>query len=290
MLPGMAAKPRVAIVGAGNLGTALALALREAGYAIEALITRSRVESLKRAQRLAKRVGARASNDLSGVRAELIWLCVPDAEIARAAASLAGQLEWKGRIAFHSSGALSSDKLAALRSRGAAVASVHPLMTFVQGSQPSLTGLPFAVEGDARAAGVARRLVKDLGGRAYSIRKEDKAAYHAWGTFASPLFTALLATTEQVAILAGVNRKAARERMIPILRQTLANYAALGAAGAFSGPIVRGDVDTVKQHLRVLRGSPAAREVYSELARAALRYLPVKNRNSLKRTLDSGRN
>jgi predicted short-subunit dehydrogenase-like oxidoreductase (DUF2520 family) len=74
--------------------------------------------------------------------------------------------------------------------------------------------------------------------------------------------------------------------MIPILQQTLANYAAFGAAGAFSGPIVRGDVDTVKRHLQVLCGSPTAREVYSELTRAALRYLPVKHGNSLKRLLD----
>jgi predicted short-subunit dehydrogenase-like oxidoreductase (DUF2520 family) len=287
MLPGMAAKPRVAIVGAGNLGATLALALRDAGYTIDALATRSRGGALKKAQSLAKRVGARASKDLSDVRAELIWLCVPDGEIGKVARSVAGQFEWKRRIAFHSSGALTSDELATLRRQGAAVASVHPLMTFVQGSQPSLKGVPFAIEGDARAVEAARRLVKDLGGNAYSIRKKDKAAYHAWGTFASPLITALLATTEQVAALAGVNREAARERMIPILQQTLANYSAFGAAGAFSGPIVRGDVDTVKQHLRVLRSTPAAREVYVGLARAALRYLPVKHKKSLKRMLDS---
>ena len=75
--------------------------------------------------------------------------------------------------------------------------------------------------------------------------------------------------------------------MIPILQQTVANYAAFGAAGAFSGPIVRGDVDTVKRHLHVLRGVPAAREVYLGLARAVLQYLPVKNKSSLKRLLDS---
>jgi predicted short-subunit dehydrogenase-like oxidoreductase (DUF2520 family) len=287
MLPGMAVKPRVAIVGAGNFGTALALALREAEYTIEAVMSRSRGESLKRAQRLARQVGARVSNDLSDMQAELIWLCVPDAEIARAARSLAGKFEGQGRIIFHSSGALTSDALATLRSRCAAVASVHPLMTFVRNSQPSLRGVPFAIEGDPRAVRVARRVVEDLGGHAYSIRKKDKAAYHAWGTFASPLLTALLAATEQVAALAGVNRTAAKRRMIPILRQTLANYAAFGAAGAFSGPLVRGDVDTVKQHLRVLRGTPAAREVYVGLARAALRYLPVKHKNSLKRILDS---
>jgi predicted short-subunit dehydrogenase-like oxidoreductase (DUF2520 family) len=76
--------------------------------------------------------------------------------------------------------------------------------------------------------------------------------------------------------------------MIPILQQTLANYAAFGAADGFSGPIIRGDVDTVKRHLRVLRGTPAA-EVYIALARAALRYLPAKKKSSLKRILDSSR-
>jgi predicted short-subunit dehydrogenase-like oxidoreductase (DUF2520 family) len=292
MLPGMAAKPRVAIVGAGNFGSALAVALRQAGYTIEAVIARAREESprgesLKRVRKLAAEVSARASLD-SAVRSELIWFCVPDAEIARSAKSLAKKIEWKGRVALHSSGVLTSDELAILRRRGAAVASVHPLMTFVRGSRPPLAGVSFAVEGDPAAVRVARRVIRDLRGRAYSIRKKDKAAYHAWGTFASPLFTALLATTEQVAGLAGVNRKAARQRMIPILLQTLANYAAFGAAGGFSGPIVRGDVDTVKRHLRVLRGTPAA-QVYTALARAALEYLPVKSKKSLKRILDSSR-
>jgi len=291
MLPGMGAKPRVAIVGAGNFGSALALALHRAGYTIEAVVGRARgeslrSESLKRAQKLARRVGARVSHDLSGVRAEWIWLCVPDAEIARATKSLAKQVEWKGRVALHSSGALTSDELAVLRKRGAAVASVHPLMTFVQGSQPSLVGVSFAVEGDPVAVRAARRAVRDVGGRAYAIRKKDKAAYHAWGTFASPLFTALLATAERVAGLSGVNRKAAKQRMIPILSQTLANYAAFGSAGGFSGPIARGDADTVKRHLRVLRGTPAAK-IYTALASAALQYLPVKNKKSLKRILDS---
>ena len=287
MLPGMATKPRVAIVGAGNLGTALALALQQAGYAIEAVIARSRGASLKKAHTLAKQLGARASTNLSDVHADLIWFCVPDAEIGRAARSLAANVKWKGRVALHSSGALTSDELAVLRRRGAAVASVHPLMTFVRGSRPSLVGVPFAIEGDPAAVRVARSVVENVGGHAYSIRQKDKAAYHAWGTFASPLFTALLAATEQVAVLAGVNRKAARRRMIPILLQTLANYATFGAAGGFSGPIVRGDVDTVMRHLRVLREAPVAREVYVALAGSALRYLPAKSKGSLRRILDS---
>jgi len=290
MLPGMATKPRITIVGAGNLGTALAVSLRRAGYAIEWVIAHSQGSSLKKARRLAKEVGAQASAELSvAMSSEVVWVCVPDAEIARVAHSVADKIEWKGRVVLHSSGALTSDELNALRRRGAAVASVHPMMTFVRGSRPSLVGVPFAVEGDTAALRVARRIVSELGGHAYPIRKADKAAYHAWGTFASPLFTALLATTERVAEAAGVTRKAAQRRMIPILLQTLANYSAFDAAGAFSGPIVRGDIDTVQRHLRVLRKVPVAYEVYLALARAAVDYLPGKNKSELRKALKSAR-
>jgi predicted short-subunit dehydrogenase-like oxidoreductase (DUF2520 family) len=289
MLPGMVGKPVVAIVGAGNFGAALAMALRRAGYSIEAVIARSSGASLRNAKGLAKQLGARALTDPSALRADLIWFCVPDAEIARAARALAGKLAWKGRVALHSSGALTSDEQAILRRRGASLASVHPLMTFVRGSKASLAGVPFALEGDIAAMRVARRVLQDLRAQAYSIRKKDKAAYHAWGTFASPLFTALLATIEQVAALAGIDRKGAKRRMIPILFQTLANYAADDAAGAFSGPIVRGDVGTVRSHIRTLRGIPIAREVYLSLAKAALAYLPGKNKRALMGELKSAR-
>ncbi|MFZ0735323.1 MAG: Rossmann-like and DUF2520 domain-containing protein [Candidatus Sulfotelmatobacter sp.] len=284
MLPGMAGKARIAIVGAGNLGSALAVALRRAGYTIDAVVTHSR-KSQVRAGALGKQVGARVMTGLAESRADVVWLCVPDAEIARAADSLAPQIDWKKKVALHSSGALTSDALSSLRARGAAVASVHPLMTFVRGSRPSLAGVPFAIEGDAAAMRVARRMVRALGGKAHTIRKNDKAAYHAWGTFASPLLTALLVTTEQVAGEAGVRGKEARGRMAPILRQTLENYVWFGAADAFSGPIIRGDVETVKKHLRVLRERRTAREVYLALARAALEFLPAKNKTALRRAL-----
>jgi predicted short-subunit dehydrogenase-like oxidoreductase (DUF2520 family) len=281
---GMARKPRIAIVGPGNLGTALAVALARAGFGISKVI--SRKSSMRKAQALAKQIGSHATIDAANVEADVIWFCLPDSEIARAAQSWAVAFRGKGRIALHSSGALSSDALAALRRKGFAVASVHPLMTFVPGSRPTLSGVPFAVEGDPSASRLARRIVADLGGRPYPIRKRDKAAYHAWGTFASPLLTALLATTEQVAAAAGVNRAEIRSRMIPILLQTLVNYAQYGAPGAFSGPIIRGDVSTVEKHLKVLGAVPVAREVYKSLARSALRYLPAKNKGSLKQIFD----
>ena len=278
----MRTKPSIAIVGPGKLGTALALLLREAGYPIAAVVGGSR----RRAQKLARQVGARGAH-LSA--ADVVWFSVPDSNIARAAQDLAGKLSWKGRAALHSSGALTSDELDVLRRKGAAVASAHPLMTFVRGARPPLAGVPFAVEGDSSAARVAEAIIRDLGGKAHRIAKRDKTAYHAWATFASPLLTALLATTERVAGIAGVKGKAARKRMTPILLETLSNYVALGAANGFSGPILRGDVETVRGHLRVLHNASPARAVYAALARAALEYLPAKNRSSLRQLLGSGR-
>jgi len=286
--PRMAAKPSITIVGAGNLGTALATALLRAGYSIDAVVARDGRDSLRRAKALALKVGATpAAANRAQINSEVVCFCVPDGQISVAARSLAAKGVWKGRVALHSSGALTSDELSVLRQRGAVVASVHPLMTFVRGSRPSLAGVPFAIEGDAPALRIARRIVKDLRGQSFSIKKRHKVAYHAWGTFASPLLTALLATTERVAATGGVTRIAAKQRMLPILAQTIANYAALGAAGALSGPILRGDAETVKKHLRVLQRTPLAREVYIALANASLQYLPGKQRAVLKRLLAS---
>src|SRR5580693_8833394 len=280
MLPAMAAKSRIAIVGAGRLGRALAQELNRAEYTISEIVSGSSAASKRKAGDLARKVKAHAStSDRARLDADLVWFCVPDREIASV-------VDWRKKIAFHSSGALASDELKSLRQGGAVVASVHPLMTFVTGSMPSLIGVPFAMEGDAAAVRSARQIVRALGGEAFTIRKQHKAAYHAWGAFASPLLVAMLVTAEQLARKAGLSAVEARKKMLPIVRQTIANYGALGAAGAFSGPIVRGDAEIVRKHLQVLRKLPEATDVYLALARAALRYLPARNRGELKRALD----
>ena len=153
------------------------------------------------------------------------------------------------------------------------------------GSVPSLKDVSFALEGDPAAARVARKIVRDLDAEAFPISRNKKMAYHAWGAFTSPLLIALLVTGERVARAAGLSTSEARRKMLPILRQTLANYARLGPAGAFSGPIVRGDAQVVRQHLQELKKIPEAREVYGKLARAALRYLPARNRGELEKAV-----
>jgi predicted short-subunit dehydrogenase-like oxidoreductase (DUF2520 family) len=287
MLPAMAEKPSIAMVGPGRLGKAIALELRRAGYSISEIVSRDTAASKRKARELARKLDGQASTSASAcLNADLVWFCVPDREIAAASHQLASAIVWKKKIAFHSSGALASDELKALRRRGASVASVHPLMTFVSRSIPSLQDVPFAVEGDAAAVRAARRIVRNLGGEAFIIRKQHKAAYHAWGAFTSPLLVATLVTGERLARAAGLSAVEARKKMLPIVRQTIANSEALGPTGAFSGPIVRGDTETVRKHLQVLKKVPQARDAYLALARAAVRYLPVRNRARLEKALE----
>lgn len=290
MLPTMrrkrAVKPTIAIVGAGRLGSALAVSLRAAGYRVSEIVSRAGKSSRRRAQALGRKVGARAIVVGHGkIGADIVWMCVPDREIRSCAEHLASTGSWNCAVALHSSGALGSEELQALARRGAAVASLHPLMTFVGGVPPTLAGVPFAVEGDAPAVGMARRIARDLGGESFVIHRKQKAAYHAWGAFASPLLLSTLVTAERVAGAAGIPPEAARRMMLPIIRQTLANYAERGPAAAFSGPIIRGDAATLEKHLRILRKVPEAREVYLALARSALKNLPAKNKKRLRRAL-----
>lgn len=275
----MTKRPTIGIVGAGNLGSVLASALHQAGYKIAEVV--SRMRSPARARLVATEVKARLLTIEAPLTSDLLWFCVPDREIGACAASIAQTGNWRGKLAFHSSGALTSDELAVLRARGTSVASVHPLMTFVKGVSPTLNDIPFALEGDPAALRVARTIVRSLGGQSFAIAKRYKSAYHAWGAFASPLYVALLVTAERVARAAGIARITARKMMFPILRQTLSNYAALGPAAAFSGPIVRGDLETVSKHLRILSRVPEARDVYVALARSALRDLPTPDRTAL---------
>src|ERR1051325_9445493 len=193
----------VAIVGAGRLAATLAVCLSDAGYPITEIITRGNPRSLSQARRLSRNVKARARiARLAKLDATIIWFCVPDSRIPAVALEFEGR-DLRSKVAFHSSGVLASDALAVLRKLGAGVASVHPLMTFVQNSQPQLRNVPFAVEGDQRALRVANKVVRALGGKPFLIRKHDKVAYHAFATMICPLLITLLAASEEAAKLAG---------------------------------------------------------------------------------------
>lgn len=277
-------RPSISIVGPGNLGTALALTLPRAGYAVKLLAARH-----KRAHvgALARKIDARVIDVGKPLPTDIVWITVPDDAIAGVARLLASPQDWKGKIVFHSSGALTSDELAPLRVKGARVASVHPMMTFVRGTVPEISGISFAVEGDRAAVRTARSIVQNLGARSFVIKKQNKVLYHVFGSFASPMVIALMASLEEVARAAGIRQSEIKRVMEPLLSQTLRNYLQQEAASAFSGPLVRGDVATVRKHLAELLNLPEARAVYVALARASLSFLPVRNRKILERELKS---
>jgi len=150
-------------------------------------------------------------------------------------------------------------------------------MTFIPGVVPKLTGVTFAVEGDRGAVRIAAATVRTLGGNILRIRKQDKAAYHVFATMICPMLVSLLATAEKVGVLAGISAARARTAMWPIILQTVVNYQKRGPAKAFTGPIMRGDVATVRQHLASLADRPAVERVYLALAQAAWKYLPTRN-------------
>ena len=280
----------IALVGSGNLAAALAPALKAAGYRIDEIVARNAAGSRQRARRLARQVEARAVTlEKARLQADVIWFCVTDDAIASAARSLAAGAEWRGKIALHSSGALTSDELVSLRRRGAAVASLHPMMTFVHGTAPSLAGVAFAVEGDPAAVRKARRIARALKGSVLTLRKDAKVLYHSVGSFSSPMVIAALATAERVARAAGIPARQAAAIMHPIVRRTIENYLERGAAAAFSGPITRADLNTIRRHLDALEKVPAARQAYVALVRSALLSLPVRNRKAVEKCLSSRR-
>ncbi len=276
-------RPSISIVAPGNLGTALALALPHAGYEVKFLASRHKRAHVRA---LARKIRAQVVDlGKQSLTTDIVWITVPDDAITDVAQLLARSQDWKGKTVFHSSGALTSDELSPLLAKGARVASVHPMMTFVRGTVPQMTGISFAVEGDTAAVRVAKSIVADLGGRSFVIKKQNKVLYHVFGSFASPMVIALMASLEEVARAAGIRQSEIKSVMEPLLSQTLRNYLQQDAHSAFSGPLVRGDVATVRKHLAELLNLPEARAVYVALARASLNFLPVRNRKMLENEL-----
>jgi predicted short-subunit dehydrogenase-like oxidoreductase (DUF2520 family) len=253
---------RVGIVGAGRLGTALAAALREAGVRMEGPVGRGEVPA-----------GCGA-----------IVLCVPDAEIPAAAATVAGAAPLVG----HTSGAT---PLSALEPAGGAAFGMHPLQTFPE----RWTGGPAAAErarripaepapGTALAAfasagcavagstpealAVAGRLARLLGMTPFEIDDEGRAAYHAAASVASNFTVTLLAAAERIAGGAGLAPHEARALLAPLVRRTVESVAELDPASALTGPVARGDRVTVEAQRRAIEdAAPELLDLFDELVR-----------------------
>ncbi len=267
---------RMAIIGGGRLGRTLGFLLCRTGQRIGPVVTRSRQTALA-AVRFIGAGSAESRISAAVLQSEILLIATPDERIRGVAEQLAraaGERGLRGRVVLHTSGARTSADLAPLRRAGAAVGSLHPLQTFPGTKPASARGVWFAFEGDAAAVPVAQRIVGKLGGKLFRLFAGRKANYHAAATVASPL---LLAVAEMagrmMARSTGRPRDAARA-LSPLMRQTLDYWASLGARKAWTGPLVRGDVATIRSHWRELRRYPPAyRCAYRALAELSIHLL-----------------
>jgi predicted short-subunit dehydrogenase-like oxidoreductase (DUF2520 family) len=284
----------VSIIGAGRLGRTLGKRLRELGWRVGAVVTRSAASS----RAAVRAIGAGTPHaDLTSraLDADLIFLATPDgtlADVARTLAEIGGR-ECRGKVILHGSGALDSSVLAPLAKRGAFTGSLHPMQTFSDRVATNLRGVVFTIEGHPRARRVGRRIAQDLGGVPVALKGESKGAYHAGGTLVAGHALALVEAATQVLMEIGFTRRRAAQALLPLIRQTLDNFERLGPKASFTGPISRGDYATVRKHRDAFRKHPREfQDAYATVAFLAGRVLsanPGKTIRDLKRVLKNPR-
>jgi predicted short-subunit dehydrogenase-like oxidoreductase (DUF2520 family) len=261
----------IAILGAGKLGTTLGRALAGAGYSVKAVSCLSLASAQKSASLITGPPKAFSNNQEAAELGQWIVLTPPDDQIKFIAKELSA-LPLKNRLVFHCSGLLSADILAPLKKKGAMTASIHPIQTFSsrEGGGELFKGIYFTLEGEHKACGKLKGLVKKLGGFSLDLPKERKPTYHAACSFSSNLLVALLQAASD--LLKPLEIKTGKEYQIllPLIKQTVTNIEQKGLAESLTGPVIRGDLQTVKTHLAALRQNPQAYRLYRNLAGHAL--------------------
>ena len=268
-------KGRICVIGKGRWGTSLAAALRAGG---------------NRPFVVAGSAALARPGDPKWLQAEIFWLCVPDSQIASAAALLVERLSadghsLAGRKVLHSSGVHNVAVLAAAEKAGALVGSVHPLMTFPTRTIVGIRNVPFAVEAGRQLRNRLFHLVKSIGGQPFAVSSEGKALYHASAVMASPLLVSLASAAQSLAQAAGIPRPDAVRILRPIMEATVQNFFDKGGVDSFSGPFARGDVDTISLHLQALQSHPSWERIYRSLGLNALQSLPAVNKARLQQIL-----
>jgi predicted short-subunit dehydrogenase-like oxidoreductase (DUF2520 family) len=241
--------PRVAILGAGKVGSALSRELRSRGVTV----------TLRSARRRLPRA----------IDADVVVLAVRDRDLQPLAQRLVGIVSSRA-VVVHVAGALDARPLEPLRGATAGVAQMHPMISFASTRRsPSLERGHVHVQGDPIAVARARRLARILGMRPRTIRGLDTVAYHAAAGLVANGAAALAAVGAELLVRAGVDRAVAPAILGPLLRSVADNVEALGFPDALTGPVRRGDLAGLERHLAVLQAKlPSAVPLYLAAAEA----------------------
>ena len=252
----------VGVLGGGKVGRTLASYLQKKGML--AGITAS---TAAHSAQLAEDFGLRPVDNLGLVAAaDVVLLTVPDRLISTVADELARRLkpaDVKGKCFLHCSGSLGLEPLDRLKALGASCGSLHPLQSFA-GGQTELRDVYMAIDGDEWGRGLATRLAAYLGGHGFYVPAAERAAYHAAACICSNYAVTVEALAQKLMSRWTGSSEAAWAALLPLFEGTAANLRRTQDAGSvLTGPIGRGDVDTVESHLKVL--PKEMRKVYCSL-------------------------
>lgn len=255
------------LIGAGHVGRVLGrLLVAQAGWQLQQVLTRSASSAAQAVEFIGS--GSAIADYAALAPAQVFILAVGDDQIVPASAALAQAVALAGSVVFHCSGALASDRLQAVQSAGAAVASVHPIRSFAdpQAVAQAFAGTYCGIEGDAAALAVLTPALQAIGAQPVPIDAAAKTVYHAAAVFASNYLVTVLDAALRAYQAAGIPEAVARQLVQPLASESMANVFRLGAATALSGPIARGDMATVERQLQAVQAwHPPSGALYQAL-------------------------
>lgn len=268
-------KGSVAVFGPGKVGTAMALMLLDNDY--EAMCV-SEPERIARSCAAGVGLTVASIEDVERYHdRDIILITTPDGAIRETCETVVSALgDMEGRKVIHMSGALSLAVLASAKEAGADVLCIHPLQTFADlvGALESIPGSTFGVTCAPSLREWARDFVEMLEGKPQFIRDEDKPLYHAAAVMASNFVSIIEYAALSIAREIGFDEEGFISAFSPLFLASAANVARLGPTAALTGPLSRGDAETVRKHLEVLSGiSPDIEGMYRSVSRWALRLL-----------------
>ncbi len=263
-------KPSIAIAGCGKLGTTLGKHLSEKGYPLVGMSCLSATSCDAAADILNIKNVSQSAWDITG-DADIVFITTPDGKIEGACNEIADHGGFrKGAIVLHCSGSLPSTILSSAKKCGAITGSAHPLQSF---ASARLSGNPFegiimAVEGEPEAIDMGKNIADDLGSVFIKILTESKTLYHASAVVASNYLVALVGFAFELIGKAGIAEKDAMSVLKPLITGTLTNIEKVGVVKALTGPIARGDIETVDSHLGEIRKQlPGLVDMYNILGK-----------------------
>jgi predicted short-subunit dehydrogenase-like oxidoreductase (DUF2520 family) len=267
--------PTVFVIGAGVVGTTLAGRLTRVGVPVVGL--HGRRSDLSAAASAASGVLS-SSGDLPATvsSSDVLIIAVRDTRIGEIAKRLLDEQRLrKNQVVLHTAGSRpSGEVLGDLRPHVCGVGTLHPLIavTDAPGMMEGLAGAAFGIEGDPEAVRRARRLVRFMEGRVLSLTPETMALYHAGAVTASNYVVALADVARSLLVAAGIPEEEALPALMPLMSSAVRNLVELGLPAALTGPVARGDVESVERHLEALSArSPENQDLYQRLGRQVLR-------------------